>query len=50
LMSRYGVKADISCFWRGGSGTPPLVIPGNVVSSFRQLPAEIETDFEVNET
>jgi hypothetical protein len=26
------------------------VIPGNVVSSFRQLPGKIETDFEVNET
>jgi hypothetical protein len=50
LMSRYGVKADISCFWRGGPGTPPPVIPGNVVSSFRQLPGKIETDFEVNET
>jgi hypothetical protein len=49
LMSRDGIKADVSCFWRGGPGTQPPSITGNVISSFHELPAEIETDFEVNE-
>jgi Domain of unknown function (DUF4279) len=49
LMSRDGVKADVSCFWRGGPGTRPPSIPRNMISSFHELPAEIETDFEVNE-
>jgi Domain of unknown function (DUF4279) len=49
LMSRDGVKADVSCFWRGGPGTRPPLIPVNVISSFDELPAEIETDFEVDE-
>jgi hypothetical protein len=48
-MSRDGVKADVSCFWRGGPGTRPPSIPRNMISSFHELPAEIETDFEVNE-
>jgi hypothetical protein len=49
LMFRDGVKADVSCFWRGGPGTPLPSIPENVISSFRKLPAEIETDFEESE-
>jgi hypothetical protein len=49
LMSRDGVKADVSCFWRGGPGTRPPLVPEDVISSFHELPAEIETDFEVNE-
>ena len=49
LMSQDGLKADVSCFWRGGPGIRPPLIPGNVISSFRELSAEIETDFEVNE-
>ena len=49
LMSRHGIKADVSCFWRGGPGTRPPSVPENVIRTFRELPAEIETDFEVNE-
>ena len=50
LMSRDGVKADVSCFWRGGPGAGTPSIPGDVISSFRELPAEIETDFELSES
>ena len=49
LMSRDGVKADVSCFWRGDPGTRPPLVPEDVISSFRELPVKIETDFEVNE-
>jgi len=49
LMSRNGVKADVSCFWRGRPGTRPPSIPAKVISRLNQLPAEIETDFEVDE-
>jgi hypothetical protein len=49
LMSGHGIKADVSCFWRGRPGTRPPSVPENVIGSFRELPAEIETDFEVNE-
>ena len=49
LMSRDGVKADVSCFWRGRPGTRPPSVPATVISRLNQLPAEIETDFEVDE-
>jgi Domain of unknown function (DUF4279) len=49
LMSREGIKADVSCFWRGDPGTRPPAIPRDVITRFDELPAEIETDFEINE-
>jgi Domain of unknown function (DUF4279) len=49
LMSRDGVKADVSCFWRGRPDTRPPSVPAKVISRLNQLPAEIETDFEVDE-
>ncbi len=49
LMSRDGVKADVSCFWRGRPGTRPPLVPAKVISRLNQLPAEIETDFDVDD-
>jgi hypothetical protein len=49
LMSSDGVKADVSCFWRGRPDTRPPSVPAKVISRLNQLPAEIETDFEVDE-
>jgi hypothetical protein len=49
LMSPDGVKADVSCFWRGRPDTRPPSVPAKVISRLNQLPAEIETDFEVDE-
>ena len=49
LMSRDGVKADVSCFWRGRPDTRPPSVPAKVISRLNQLPAEIETDFEADE-
>ena len=49
LMSRDGVKADVSCFWRGGPGVRRPDIPESVIASLAELPADIETDFEAIE-
>ena len=49
LMSCDGVVAVVSCFWRGVPGARPPVVPTHVISKLDQLPAEIETDFEVDE-
>src|SRR5438034_5359807 len=49
MMSRDDVKADVSCFWRGGPGNAPPLVSTDAIRKFHQLPAEIETDFEVNE-
>jgi len=49
LMSRDAIKADVSCFWRGGPGALPPVVPQDMIDSFHALPAEIETDFEADE-
>jgi Domain of unknown function (DUF4279) len=48
-MSRDGVKADVSCFWRGGPGASPPAVSKDAICMLQQLPAEIETDFEMNE-
>ena len=48
LMSRDGLKADVSCFWRGGPGTQPT-ISEDTIHKLQQLPAEIEPDFAVSE-
>ena len=48
LMSRDGLKADVSCFWRGGPGTQPT-ISKDTIHKLQQLPAEIEPDFEMSE-
>jgi hypothetical protein len=49
LMSREEVEADVSCFWRGPPGARPPSVPAKVISRLNRLPAEIETDFEVDE-
>src|SRR5437870_928261 len=36
LMSREGVKADASCFWRGARGARPPLISGNVISRLQE--------------
>src|SRR2546430_11458789 len=41
LMSRDGVKADVSCFWRGDPGARQPLVPTDVIRRLDQLPAEI---------
>jgi hypothetical protein len=48
VMSHDGAKADVSCFWRGGPGTQPPALSKDAIRKLLQLPAEIETDFEVS--
>jgi Domain of unknown function (DUF4279) len=49
VMSRDGVKADVACFWRGGRGASPPTLSEDAIRKLQQLPAEIETDFDVTE-
>jgi hypothetical protein len=42
------LKAHVSCFWHGRAGAPIPTIPPQVTEAFRQLPAEIETDFDTD--
>jgi len=45
LLARRGLKARVWCFWHGTAGARAPSIPGPVLDAFKQLPAEIETDF-----
>jgi hypothetical protein len=48
LMTNDGITADVSCFWHGNSGEKPPSIPDWVTVALRDLPAEIETDFDTD--
>jgi hypothetical protein len=49
VVSREGVTADVACFWRGAPSAQAPTISEDVIRKFRQLAAEIDTDFEVSE-
>ena len=46
MMARDGIKADVSCFWHGEKRETAPSIRGRAIKMLRDLPAEIETDFE----
>ena len=46
LIAGRDLEARVSCFWHGTAGEPAPSIPAPVIEAFRQLPAEIETDFD----
>jgi hypothetical protein len=48
MMARDGVKADVSCFWHGEAGEKVPSIRGHAIKTLRDLPAEIETDFDAS--
>jgi hypothetical protein len=48
LIARRDLKAHVSCFWHGRAGARPPAIPASVVEAFKQLPAEIEPDFDTD--
>jgi hypothetical protein len=48
LMHERQLRADVTCFWYGTSGTATPVIAGDVRAAFARLPAEIATDFETD--
>ena len=45
LIVRRDLKAHVSCFWHGRAGARAPSIPAPVIEAFKQLSAEIETDF-----
>lgn len=47
-MREEELEADVSCFWYGESGAHPPVIPDDVRNALARLPANIETDFQVD--
>ena len=48
LIAGRDLKAQVSCFWHGRAGAQAPTIPAPVVDAFKQLPAEIETDFDTD--
>ena len=48
LIARRHLMAHVSCFWHGRAGVRPPSVPAPVIEAFRQLPAEIETDFDTD--
>jgi len=43
------LKAAVTIFWHGIGGARPPTIPRVVSSLFREIPIEVETDFEIEE-
>jgi hypothetical protein len=48
LMARDGITAHVSCFWHGEPGEQPPSIPPEATVKLRNLPADIETDFDTD--
>ncbi len=49
LMHRAALHAVVSCFWHGSPGAKRPSIPRSVSATFKALPADIETDFDLDE-
>jgi hypothetical protein len=49
LMRRQGLQAAVTCFWHGPPGAKKPTLPRPLVELFKTLPADVETDFEVDE-
>src|SRR5271154_4379326 len=48
LMAKYGIEADISCFWYGEHGATAPLIPEEIRAAFARLGATIELDFDTD--
>jgi hypothetical protein len=49
LLRRKTLRVSLSCFWHGPAGTRKPSIPRSVTDLLKLIPAEIETDFAVDE-
>ncbi|SRR6266851_9143728 len=49
ILQRQELKSSITIFWHGLTGARPPTIPRVVSALFREIPIEIETDFEAEE-
>jgi hypothetical protein len=50
LMKEYDLIATVSCFWYGSAGAKEPSIPRHFVEAFRLIDAEIEIDFDTDES
>ena len=46
LLRRHDLRADVSCFWSGPAGARRPSIPRSIQALMKELPANIETDFD----
>jgi hypothetical protein len=49
LLRRRSLRVSVSCFWHGSAGAKKPSIPRSVTDLLKLIPAEIETDFDVDE-
>lgn len=49
LVRRRSLRVVVSCFWHGPAGAKKPTVPRLVSELVKLIPAEIETDFEVEE-
>jgi hypothetical protein len=49
LLRRKTLRVSLSCFWHGPAGARKPSVPRAVIDLLRLIPAEIETDFDVDE-
>jgi hypothetical protein len=49
LLRRRSLRVSLSCFWHGPTGTRKPSIPRSIIDLMKLIPAEIETDFNVDE-
>jgi len=50
LMKENSLRAVVTCFWYGAAGTKKPSIPRGTTEVFNLINAEIETDFDADET
>ena len=49
MLRRRSLRVSLSCFWHGPAGARKPSIPRSVTDLLKLIPAEIETDFDVDE-
>jgi hypothetical protein len=49
LLRRRSLRMVVTCFWHGPAGARRPSIPRSVTETLKSLPAEIETDFDLDQ-
>jgi hypothetical protein len=50
LLKETGAKAHVTCFWFGRAGAEKPTLAPLMTKVFKLLPADVETDFAVEES
>jgi hypothetical protein len=50
LVKKRDLQAHVTCFWHGTSGARKPIIPSVIPQIFNLIPADIQTDFDAEET